>query len=467
MNYNVHNIISRARMLTSSMALGQLNILQMNLPQIENYISIIEEEYIPILKKYIFYPPSEHPIVIYEPNSEESTKSEYVNLNGYELIKNIIVWTKGLFKISPEEWIGRYYYFDVIEESMKILYNDEIASQNNKILILYIFTGVLIALSLLINFLGLTPLYNNTRRLYDKTMGMFKHLLKGSINDMVSKFEICIESITETYDISIDARKNKYKIDSQTYLSRNIKKMKGYVINFLLIATILCVTIPIIIKNNSIVKNVNYNMNAKVQKQLYSGTIGLPSTKDMRYLDSLIIEQKCKMDEESCANIEEDMTCEYTESIVKLGLNELIDEFLDKMKVILMKSKIKNIKNTQYIYYNDHNFIIKAISAYTTPEFLFELNIMQHILAGLEKFDSILYNNIYESIRTSVITLLIITIVGVVLIISAALMTYRTVVETNESLNELVDIIFIIPQSTINMIPQFKRFIETSSFEEE
>jgi len=137
------------------------------------------------------------------------------------------------------------------------------------------------------------------------------------------------------------------------------------------------------------------------------------------------------------------------------------------MKVIVKSSRIENIKNEQFMYYNDHNFIFKAIAAYTCPEFLFELNIMQHILAGLEKFDNIVYNNIYDSIRTSTVVLLVITVCGLVVIVSASIMTYRTVIETNEELNELVDIIFIIPPAIINMIPQFKRFIETSSFDVE
>jgi len=107
MNYNIHNIISRTRMSTSSMALGHLSILQSNLPAIENYIEIIETQCIPILKKYVYEQGSDHPIIIYDPNNQGQARSEYVNLNGYELAKNIIVWVKGLFSVSPEEWIER------------------------------------------------------------------------------------------------------------------------------------------------------------------------------------------------------------------------------------------------------------------------------------------------------------------------------------------------------------------------
>ena len=60
-----------------------------------------------------------------------------------------------------------------------------------------------------------------------------------------------------------------------------------------------------------------------------------------------------------------------------------------------------------------------------------------------------------------------ITIVGVISITTATIITYRTVIKTNEMMNEIVNIIFVIPTSTINMIPQFKKFVETGSFDEE
>jgi len=85
----------------------------------------------------------------------------------------------------------------------------------------------------------------------------------------------------------------------------------------------------------------------------------------------------------------------------------------------------------------------------------------------LVKFDNILYNNIFESIQGTILYLMFITIVGVISITTATIITYRTVIKTNEMMNEIVNIIFVIPTSTINMIPQFKKFVETGSFDEE
>jgi len=38
---------------------------------------------------------------------------------------------------------------------------------------------------------------------------------------------------------------------------------------------------------------------------MYKGTLGLESTAKMRYLDSLIINRQCRLDEDVCESIEE------------------------------------------------------------------------------------------------------------------------------------------------------------------
>lgn len=108
MNYNVHSVISRARTFSSAMVLGQLSTLQENLPTLQKYITLIEDQYIPILKKYALKPASENPVVQYGFDSGKGVvESEYLNLNGYELVKNIIVWINDLFNIPTQEWIDR------------------------------------------------------------------------------------------------------------------------------------------------------------------------------------------------------------------------------------------------------------------------------------------------------------------------------------------------------------------------
>jgi len=341
-------------------------------------------------------------------------------------------------------------------------------------------------------------------------MRIFKYLLKGSINDIVSKFEIGIESITETYDISVDNhKKNKYNLENQTLFSRNYNKFVGLIINILLIVSVLLLTIPILINGSSVVNRVDYNIAVgkrkdmiiylsifayeiliqdrnfyppgtaeaylnyeiekleKIQDDIYKGKLGLAPTKDLRYLDSILIDHDCRMDSEVCDTFVDRPELSLTKNMLKQGLNEIIDELIQKSKSILSMTRIENYKNMDIMYGPPEDIFFKLINTFTHIEFQFSLDGMPHIFAGLEKYDHILYNNVYESINGTLLYLLCITMVGVISIVTASIVTYKTVIKTNEILNELVNVIFIIPPSTINMIPQLKRFIETGSFEED
>jgi len=218
----------------------------------------------------------------------------------------------------------------------------------------------------------------------------------------------------------------------------------------------------------------------------------------MRYLDSLLINQECRLDSDVCESLVEEVSIgriffslnkllvlvnyivimnfiyyikiilDVTKSVVKLGLNELIEEFVDKAKSTLYNSHIHEYKTEEHIY----GSIVEAdqkylLACFADGDFLFQFNIIDHLIAGLLKFDSILYDNLFETVKSTMLYLVFIIIGGVVLIIISFIISLRTIRRTSESLNELVNTIFVIPTSTINMIPQFKRFIETGSFDEE
>jgi len=109
MKYCILNLLSRSRISSGVMVLGSVDVLQIILPFVEEYIKIIEEEYIPILKKYISVPSSSHGVVQFNPgaSTEGNVKSKFVNLNGYEFVRNLVVWGNSLFKTPTEEWIER------------------------------------------------------------------------------------------------------------------------------------------------------------------------------------------------------------------------------------------------------------------------------------------------------------------------------------------------------------------------
>jgi len=104
---------------------------------------------------------------------------------------------------------------------------------------------------------------------------------------------------------------------------------------------------------------------------------------------------------------------------------------------------------------------------FNNTNFLFIDNSFPHIIGGLDKFGSALYEQLYKSIRSLTLYLIIIIIISLFVLTLTFFVTYRTILSILHSLNELVNIIFIIPTSAFNMVPPLKKFIETSSFEED
>jgi len=159
---------------------------------------------------------------------------------------------------------------------------------------------------------------------------------------------------------------------------------------------------------------------------------------------------------------------DVTKSVALLGLNELIEEFVDKAKNILLQSHIKNYRNGEYIYHKviDSPAEFKE-NCLNSNDFQFQTEMWEHVIGGLKKFDNFQYDDVFNSIKDAIIYILIIFGIGGLLVNGSFIMYYRSIIITNRILNELVNIIFLIPPNTINMVPQFKRFVETASFEEE
>ncbi|ORX50292.1 hypothetical protein BCR36DRAFT_57982 [Piromyces finnis] len=531
-NFSVHRLMRFTRLYGFSLLLKSEDEYQNNIQQIESTLDVMEDSYLPILKRYSLKPPSNNPIIMYSvDNNSGKTESKYVHLNGYELMRKIIVWGRGIAQTSIDEWNQRIdsgenilldykfrtlennyqeYFYNVFKETMDDIYNDKISSQNNQIYVIYVLTGFLIILSLIVNFLGITPLYNNNKNLHKKTLTMFKYLSKSSLNDIISKFEDGIESISEMFDIDFDNKKKKTDSWKIAVFIQNINKYKGFIINILLLGSTLLLSLPIISKDESIINNLNYNLSVgdrkvmalninvyqyetllrdiklftpgtaesflnkeinkleNIQLMIYSGQLGMTSTTKMRYLDSILIDQKCRLDDDICESLEESIIIDVTKTVVKFGLNELIEEYIDKAKSTLHKSQIRDIKNEENIYGSiatlNNEFLLECFG---NANFLFQHKVIDHLIAGLIKFDNILYENLFQSMKTTLYNLILIIICGIILIILSLIISLRAIRKTSETLNELVNMIFVVPTSSVNMIPQFKRFIETGSFEEE
>ncbi|ORX43646.1 hypothetical protein BCR36DRAFT_586578 [Piromyces finnis] len=148
-------------------------------------------------------------------------------------------------------------------------------------------------------------------------------------------------------------------------------------------------------------------------------------------------------------------------------MNEMLDEMATAGMSIVRSSILKNYKNMDHLYNSSVTPEDVLKKCFGNPDFYFLYKMLDHSLAAMIKSESILFENIKGSVKKIMMLLLLAIFGDIIFYITSFLIAYKDIHTTNKILNELVNIIFIIPQSTINMIPQFKRFIETGSFEEE
>jgi len=108
MNYNVDRLLRRSRVVG-------FYIMEKNAKEAEGIrigiletIVRLETKYIPVLIKYTSEESSKTPIAIYYESQTGPLRGYYQHVNGYELMKNIILWSKNLYDVSTEELINKY-----------------------------------------------------------------------------------------------------------------------------------------------------------------------------------------------------------------------------------------------------------------------------------------------------------------------------------------------------------------------
>ncbi|ORY19336.1 hypothetical protein LY90DRAFT_677099 [Neocallimastix californiae] len=491
MNYNVDRLLRRSRIIGFFLMENNEKKAEKIREGILETIVRLETKYIPVLVKYSLDEVSDVPVIIYY-NTNEGLKSSYAHYNGYELMKEIIVWSKSLYNTPSEELIRRAKngssifddyryrmfsdnikdrsYNNIMKETFLKIYNEANDYQNSKILVIYIFTVVIVVLSLVIN-------------------------IFGSLKDIVSRFEDSIESITQIYDINYDDKKKKFEnVENNGSFMNYIYDMQGYLINILILFTALLIAIPIITKKYYMDKRVNFNLSTverkemiidlnlygletiiqdmkafvagspesllnnkiieleTIQNKIYLGQLNIESTTKIKELNSLLVNNNCKLDESICESLEEIPEIDFTKNMVKLGLNELIDEYLTKSKSILNKSQIKKYKNEKYIYHYEYENNRFKNYCLNDSDFRFQYEVISHCINGLDKFYTILFDSLFENVRSTIYTTIYCSLIGLVLLSISIIISRKSIKTSNKVLREMVDLIFIIPTSTINMI---------------
>ncbi|ORX43142.1 hypothetical protein BCR36DRAFT_146999 [Piromyces finnis] len=161
----------------------------------------------------------------------------------------------------------------------------------------------------------------------------------------------------------------------------------------------------------------------------------------------------------------------YVEDVVTLPLNDLIKENVSKVYRLLRETDFSYLNSIPNLFADEINKekAVSLIDSINTNDVLkFQNLTMNHIVSGLQEFDTLLLDYIGLQTKSSYIFVIVLFIVSAVIspyiyFSSLKKMAKNKMIE----MEELVNIVFAIPTSTINIVPQYRRFIETSEINDD
>lgn len=153
-------------------------------------------------------------------------------------------------------------------------------------------------------------------------------------------------------------------------------------------------------------------------------------------------------------------------------MNNLINEYLKRSKSLLEDVNIEYYRDIDKIL-NFKNKIEKKANKTiheinNNPILAFQSSTIKYITNGIETFEYLLFNEIISSIKGKYMPLLYIGfIIGIILnTIIYEILVKTTINKKIKEIKELINTIFFVPLSVVNISPKFKRFIETGEIDD-
>ncbi|ORX86354.1 hypothetical protein BCR32DRAFT_302015 [Anaeromyces robustus] len=284
-DYYINNLLSEIKLMCLAIMERDEELAEEHFYFIENdYLAHIESNFVPLLKKYSNIESSTNPLITYI-----SGESEYIYLNGYEFVSRVVYYAWDIVKTPYQTWCNRVESGEnILEDDILRFLSDNYPDHANKVLqdtidyirdidntsnnlrknVIYIGVTFLVALSLYILIFGITPLLNYSKMMEKKTINVFKHLMKGSVNEIIEKFNDDINAIIETYD---------FNFEGNGKINEKIEKGK---------------------------KKIVYYYKKALQENIYMGKLGLEPLVEMDYLDEIYTIHECfTNDQDLCENV--------------------------------------------------------------------------------------------------------------------------------------------------------------------
>jgi len=381
---------------------------------------------------------------------------------------------------------------------------------------IYIQIGVIVVCMLGLYLFAINPLRTKTKLIFMKVIKMLKFIPNGSFDEIISKFDEDIEVIGETYDVSSMENSKAFNknSDDKNELRKKIKRerIKNICVFILVIIVSLICSVPYLIDLYYYIINLdlifyssqrcsyNYKIHMlsielfaqdrysylpgeserllsqnvalyeELQQNIKEGNYGSNSPQNIPILNNFLLNGKCYYG--NCTSDPDyNSKIGYVQDIVTLPLNDLIQENISKVYRLLRETDFSYLSTYANLFAGgiDQEGARKILDTLHTNDVLrFQNLTMFHIITGLQEFDQLLLDYVKESSDTTFLLVIILFICSAVIspYIYFASLKKMAKVKMVE-MEELVNIVFTIPTSTINIVPQYIRFIETSEINDD
>jgi len=384
-------------------------------------------------------------------------------------------------------------------------------------IIVFVIIGVISVAMVCFYLFAINPLRSKTKVIFMKVIKMLKFIPNGSFDEIISKFDEDIEVISETYDVSgMESNKAYNKnSDDKNELRKKIKreKIKDIIVFALMVVVSLMCCIPYLIAAYHHIINLdlifyssqrcsytyklhmlsfelfaqdrlsylpgeserllsqNVESYEEIQDNIKKGNYGAKPIQKIPILDQFLLHGKCYLG--NCTmDPDYDSRIGYVEDIVTLPLNDLIEESISRVHRLL--------RETDFTYLSSYSELaagggitkekaVKLINDVKTNDVLrFQNLTLQHIVSGLQEFDVLLLDYVDNATKKSYIIVIILFVVSAIISPYIYFTSLKKMAKVKMvEMEELVNIVFTIPTSTINIVPQYRRFIETSEINDD
>jgi len=372
-------------------------------------------------------------------------------------------------------------------------------------IIIIIILVIMILLVLMIAYITFVPLRISTNKIAVGIFRTFRFISKDNFEVIISDYDEKIDSLCENFEI------DKETIDKSSKTSNKNRIMKfltysSFVIAILLSGFTIIPTLNAIndvedllrlleksVSRLTLINKVKYftyetifqdrsvfvpnepqrilndliSSIKNVQEELRSGSYGGPTFDHYPSLNYILKETGCHRLMDVCKDedYQYDSSYGFTEELATLPQNELMTEYL-----YYVKDFLTDVKDDQYIQLeliNKENLEIMFNQVLNDNFFKLQERLIKNLQGGIQVANLELINYSKVVLDEKLTSLTTLTVVGAVTLIFINIFIFeRAYKDRIKEMETLVSFAFLIPQQIINSNEKYKRFLETSQFDD-